>query len=87
MGRVRLASVTSEAIETEVLLKVWDGFHPRAVMGVDERSELTAGGLAVEGSGGLRVYYIFCIFIGKWFVISSLNNLFFGHDITPWIYR
>ena len=64
MGRVRLASVTSEAIETEVLLKVWDVLHPGAALGVDERSELTAGGLAVaaEGSGGLRVYYIFCIF-------------------------
>ena len=31
MGRVRPASATSEAIEAEVLLKVWDVLHPRAV--------------------------------------------------------
>ena len=31
MGSVRPASVTSEAIEAEVLLKVWDVLHPRAV--------------------------------------------------------
>ena len=31
MGRVRPASATSEAIEGEVLLKVWDVLHPRAV--------------------------------------------------------
>ena len=46
MGCVRLASVTSEAIEAEVLLKVWDVLHPRAVGERSERSELTAGGLA-----------------------------------------
>ena len=40
MGSVRPASVTSEAIEAEVLLKVWDVLHPRAVgEGVGERSE------------------------------------------------
>ena len=31
MGRVRLASATSEAIEGEVLQKVWDVLHPRVV--------------------------------------------------------
>ena len=47
MGRVRLASATSEAIEAEVLLKVWDVLHPRARgwgRGVGERSELRGGG-------------------------------------------
>ena len=60
MGRVRPASATSEAIEAEVLLKVWDVLHPRAVGEGggerSERSELTAGGLAVAAEGiGLRV--------------------------------
>ena len=31
MGHVRPASATSEAIEVEVLLKVWAVLHPRAV--------------------------------------------------------
>ena len=68
MGRVRPASATSEAIEAEVLLKVWDVLHPRAVGmwasaasgggGPSERSELTAGGLAVAAEGsGLRVLH------------------------------
>ena len=40
MGRVRPASVTSEAIEAEVLLTVWDVLLLRAVgVGVGERSE------------------------------------------------
>ena len=59
MGRVRPASATSEAIEAEVLLKVWDVLHPRAVgeVGVGERSELTVGGLAVAAeAGGLRIH-------------------------------
>ena len=67
---MRPASATSEAIEAieaEDLLKVWDVLHPRAVGegggrakraagGPSERSELTAGGLAVAAEGsGLRV--------------------------------
>ena len=62
VGRVmcgmRPASAASEAIEAEVLLMVWDVLHPRAVGKgvVCERSELTAGGLAVAAEGsGLRV--------------------------------
>ena len=66
MGRVRLASATSEAIEAEVLLKVWDVLHPRARgwgRGVGERSERwwgwaseaslppEASQVAAEGSG------------------------------------
>ena len=31
MGHVRPASATSEAIEAEILLKVWAVLHPRAV--------------------------------------------------------
>ena len=60
MGSVRPASATSKAFE--VLLKVWDVLHPRAVGmwanaasggegGASERSELTAGGLAVAAEG------------------------------------
>ena len=44
MARVRPASATSEAIETieaEVLLKVWDVLHPRAV---GEASAASGGG-------------------------------------------
>ena len=58
MGRVRPASATSEAIEAEVLLKVWDVLHPRVVgegrRGVGERSE-RRGGVAErsEGRGGV----------------------------------
>ena len=55
MGRVRPASATSKAIEAEVLLKVWDVLNPRAVVGVGERSELTAGGLAVAAEGELDI--------------------------------
>ena len=52
MGRVRPASATSEAIEAEVLLKVWDVLHPRAVG--------EGGGLAVAAEGsGLRVVAYF----------------------------
>ena len=50
MGRVRPASATSEAIEAEVLLKVWDVLHSRAVgEGGGERSE-RRGGPASEAS-------------------------------------
>ena len=43
--RRRPASATSEAIEAEVLLKVWDVLHPRVVEeGVGERSERRGGG-------------------------------------------
>ena len=41
MGRVRPASATFkaiEAIEAEVLLKVWDVLHPRVVGGGEEGS-------------------------------------------------
>ena len=55
MCRVRPASATSEAIEAieaEVLLKVWDVLHPRAVgEGGGERSERWWG-WASEASGG-----------------------------------
>ena len=70
MGRVRPASATSEAIEAEVLLKVWDVLHPRAVgeVGVgerSERSELTVGGLAVAAeASGLRVHEYIDVFLG-----------------------
>ena len=52
MGRVRPASATSEAIEAEVLLKVWDVLHPRAVgEGVGERSERRGVGCVGERCG------------------------------------
>ena len=54
MGHVRPASAASEAIEAEVLLKVWDVLHPRARgwgRGVGERSERWWG-WASEASGG-----------------------------------
>ena len=46
MGRVRLASATSEVIEVEVLLKVWDVLNPRVV------GEGAGGLLASAASGG-----------------------------------
>ena len=47
-GRVRPASATSEAIEAEVLQKVWDVLHPRAV-GEGEASEASGGGPSERG--------------------------------------
>ena len=53
MGRVRPASATSEAIEAEVLLKVWDVLHPRAVgEGGGERSERGRGEASAASGGG-----------------------------------
>ena len=54
MGHVRPTSATSEAIEAEVLLKVWVVLHPRAVgEGVGERSERRGGvGERSERRGG-----------------------------------
>ena len=43
MGRIRLASATSEAIVAEVLLKVWDVLHPRAVGERSRRAQRAAG--------------------------------------------
>ena len=49
MGCVRPATATSKAIEAEVLLKVWDVLHPRAVgEGVGERSERRGVGCVGE---------------------------------------
>ena len=52
MGSVRPASATSEAIEAEVLLKVWDVLHPRAV----GESEASGWGPAV-GLTEFRSYW------------------------------
>ena len=64
---IETEAIETEAIETEVSLKVWDVLHPRVVGEggrraqratgrPSERSELTAGGLAVAAEGsGLRV--------------------------------
>ena len=57
MGRVRPASATSEAIEAEVLPKVWDVLHPR-VFGEGVRRAPEASQVVAEGDG-LRVNYNF----------------------------
>ena len=49
MGRVRPASATSEAIEAEVLLKVGDVLHPRAI-GEGEASAASEASLPPEAS-------------------------------------
>ena len=52
MVGMRPASAASEAIEAEVLLKVWDVLHPRAVgEGVGERSERRGVGCVGERCG------------------------------------
>ena len=55
MGCVRPASVTSEAIEAEVLLKVWDVLHLRVV----GESEASGWGPAV-GLAEFRSYWYDC---------------------------
>ena len=57
MGRVRPASATSEAIEAEVLPKVWDVLHPK-VFGEGVRRAPEASQVVAEGDG-LRVNYDF----------------------------
>ncbi len=44
MGGMRPASAASEAIEAEVLLKVWDVLHPRAVGDGEGASAASGGG-------------------------------------------
>ena len=53
MGRVRPASATSEAIEAEVLLKVWDVLNPRAV-GERGGASVASGGGCCRAKGGSR---------------------------------
>ena len=50
MGCVRPASATSEAIEAEVLLKVWDVLHPRVVGDGEGASAASGGGDVAEHS-------------------------------------
>ena len=54
MGRVRPASATSEAIEAEVLLGVWDVWHPRAVGEGEKKS--AASGMGGSSSGESQQY-------------------------------